>query len=76
MPTMALLKPDTIAARNFAKCFLALARSLTAEVGLDFKASADDHPRHEEYVALIERAWQEARELQLPALKKVGGRER
>jgi hypothetical protein len=60
MPTITLLKPDTIAARNFAKRFLALSRSLTADAGLDFTASAEDHPRHEEYVALIERAWKEA----------------
>jgi hypothetical protein len=60
MPTMALLKPDTIAARKFAKRFLALAKSLTADAGLDFRASAEGHPRHREYVAIIERAWNEA----------------
>jgi hypothetical protein len=50
----------TSAATALAKRFLNTAKSLTAEAGLDFGASADDHPRHEEYLALIERAWEEA----------------
>jgi hypothetical protein len=48
------------AAAVFAKRFLNIAKSLTAEAGLDHEASADHHPRHKEYVALIERAWKEA----------------
>jgi hypothetical protein len=48
------------AAAAFAKRFLYIAKSRAAEAGLDHEASADDHPRHKEYVALIERAWKEA----------------
>jgi hypothetical protein len=59
-PTTAAFKPNTTAASNFAKRFLALAQSLTADAGLDFSASDEDHPRHQEYVAIIERAWKEA----------------
>jgi hypothetical protein len=60
-PTTAAFKSTTTAARNFAKRFLALAKSLTADAGLDFNASDEDHPLHREYIAIIERAWREAR---------------
>jgi hypothetical protein len=59
-PTTAAFKPQMTAARNVAKRFLELARSLTADAGLDLTASAEGHPRHSEYVLIIERAWKEA----------------
>jgi hypothetical protein len=52
-------------AARFAGRFLELAKCLTAEVGLDHEAIAEDHPPHLEYFAIIERAWKEAREEQL-----------
>jgi hypothetical protein len=44
----------------FAQRFLKIAKTLLAEAGLGDQASAENHPRHEEYVALIKRAWKEA----------------
>jgi len=45
---------------GFAQRFLDIATPLLAEAGLDNEASAEDHPRHSEYLALIRRAWDEA----------------
>jgi hypothetical protein len=47
-------------ATDFAQRFFALAQFRLLDAGLDHEASAEDHPRHDEYLAIVRLAWKDA----------------
>jgi hypothetical protein len=59
--------------KPFPERFLEIVRSLTTEVGLDHEASAEEHPRHAQYLVADSTGVGNGNERDAADLKKVGG---